>query len=77
MKPLIEVDPADVADAVLRMATRRRGTQTVPAPLGAPVRTSRLLPSNIWYRPERFAGLDTAYTHADPAARAVYHNRVV
>ncbi|MDV6013075.1 SDR family oxidoreductase [Haloechinothrix sp. LS1_15] len=70
------VDPTDVAEAVVHAATTRKPKLTVPTRLGALLAVASLLPPGAQQLLERFTRLDTAFLHADPQARATYHNRL-
>jgi len=76
MRPLIEVEADDVATRIVKIASRGGSTATVPSVVGPLVKLSRVLARKPRHALERVAGLDKAYTQADPALRAPYHNRV-
>jgi NAD(P)-dependent dehydrogenase (short-subunit alcohol dehydrogenase family) len=76
MRPVIEVEPDDVAARIVQIAARRGSTMTVPRAVGPLVRLSRMLARRPRQALERIAGLDKAYTQADTALRAAYHQRI-
>ncbi|WP_205874214.1 SDR family NAD(P)-dependent oxidoreductase [Mycobacterium camsae] len=74
--PVSEVDPDDVAAAVVDAVERERDRVVVPRALGAMLAVMALIPTGPRQRLERAAGLDTAFTATDVAARARYHARL-
>jgi len=74
--PVSEVDPDDVAAAVVDAVERERDRVVVPRALGAMLAVMGLIPTGPRQRLERAAGLDTAFTATDVAARARYHARL-
>lgn len=76
VRPVVATTPARVARAIVDGVSRRRDVVTAPRGLRTLFTAADLLPTRLRRRAERFAGLDTAYTQADPAARAAYHARL-
>ena len=74
---LSTVDPEDVARAVVRAVATGRRRVTVPRRLGAVLAVVGVLPAPLKAAAFRVTGADTAYTQADPAARARYHARIL
>lgn len=74
--PVSEVDPDDVAAAVVDAVERERDRVVVPRALGTMLAVMGLIPTGPRQRLERAAGLDTAFTATDVAARARYHARL-
>ena len=75
-RPLTDVDPEDVAEAIVAAVTHRRRRVAVPAVLGVVLKSMSVLPERARLRLERFAHFDTAFTDVDPDTRARYHRRI-
>lgn len=76
MERIAAVDPDDVARAIASVVQTPRTRVSVPRSLEAVVAVRSLLPSSVSRRLDRLVGLDSAFTQADPAARARYHQRL-
>jgi len=76
VRPMTDVEPEDVAAAVVAVVGTRRATAVVPARLGVMLKTTSLLPDGIRHRIGRAAHFDAAFTDLDPQARAAYHRRI-
>lgn len=76
MRPIAEVEPEDVADAIVEAVGTDRLRVVVPKALGATLKAMAVLPDRprIWV--ERVAKFDTAFTKVDAATRDAYHRRV-
>ncbi|BBZ14422.1 SDR family oxidoreductase [Mycobacterium branderi] len=76
LRPIGEVDPGDVAAAIVTAVGARRARVTVPKALGAMIKTMSLIPERTRNRISHAAHFDTAFTNVDPHARDVYHRRI-
>ncbi|MEV5003979.1 SDR family oxidoreductase [Nocardioides sp. LML1-1-1.1] len=76
IRPLAEVDPEDVARAIVGTVGSRRTRVSVPRPMGALLKTMSLMPDGARQFSERLARFDSAFTKTDPVARAAYHQRI-
>ncbi|MEV0670825.1 SDR family NAD(P)-dependent oxidoreductase [Mycobacterium sp. NPDC050441] len=70
------VEPEDVARAITSVVATRRTRVSVPRSLDSVVAVRSLLPFALRQRVDRFVGLDSAFTQADPATRRLYHQRL-
>lgn len=77
VRPVSEVDPEDVASAVVDAVVRGRDKVVVPRSLGVLLGAVQLLPTRARSRLERLAHLDAAFTATDSEARARYHGRIL
>lgn len=76
MERFAAVEPDDVAQAIISVLETRRTRVSVPRSLDTAVAVRNLLPLSLSRRLDRLVGLDSAFTQADPAARARYHHRL-
>jgi NAD(P)-dependent dehydrogenase (short-subunit alcohol dehydrogenase family) len=76
VRPMTDVQPGDVAATVVGVIGSRRTKAVVPARLGVMLKTAGLLPEGIRFRIGRAAHFNSAFTEADPQARAAYHRRI-
>ncbi|WP_066898087.1 SDR family oxidoreductase [Mycolicibacterium houstonense] len=76
MERVAAVEPDDVAHAIRAAVTVERTRVSVPRSLETVVAVRNLLPNSLSWRLDRLVGLDSAFTQADPAARARYHQRL-
>lgn len=76
LEAALAVGPEDVGHAIVRAVARRQAHVTVPRRFGALLRVNSLLPSRLRAGFERLTGADRAYSHADEAVRAGYHQRL-
>lgn len=71
-----DVEPSDVAAAVVAVVGTRRTRVVVPRRLGALLKTMALLPDRVRHRLGHATHLDTAFTNVDPQVRERYHRRI-
>ncbi|OBB44455.1 SDR family oxidoreductase [Mycolicibacterium fortuitum] len=76
IRPISEVEPEDVAAAVVAAVGSHRTRVAVPRTLGAMIKIASGLPDRLRHRISAAAHFDTAFTHVDPAAREAYHRRL-
>jgi NAD(P)-dependent dehydrogenase (short-subunit alcohol dehydrogenase family) len=76
IRPIAEVEPDDVAAAIVAAVGSHRTRVAVPRTLGAMLTIASGLPANVRHRLSHAAHFDTAFTHVDPAARETYHRRL-
>ncbi|MEN4400802.1 SDR family oxidoreductase [Mycolicibacterium senegalense] len=76
IRPIAEVEPEDVATAIVAAIGTHRTTLAIPRALGAMIKITTGLPDRIRHRISAAAHFDTAFTHVDPAAREAYHRRL-
>lgn len=76
IRPIAEVEPEDVAAAIVSAVGSRKNTVAVPRALGAMIKVASGLPDSVRHRLSRTAHFDTAFTHVDAEARAAYHRRL-
>lgn len=76
IRPIAEVEPDDVAAAIVAAVGSHRTRVAVPRTLGAVVKIASGLPDRVRHRLSRAAHFDTAFTHVDPGAREAYHRRL-
>ncbi|SIS22543.1 SDR family NAD(P)-dependent oxidoreductase [Williamsia sterculiae] len=77
LAPAIVAEPEDVAVAIVRVVTTAHGgLVSVPRQAGATIKVLQNIPRRPRIAIERFAGLDTAFAHADHSARERYHRRI-
>ena len=74
---LTDVEPSDVAAAVVGVVGTRRTRVVVPRRLGVMLKTMALLPDRARHRIAHAAHLDAAFTNVDPQVRERYHRRIV
>jgi NAD(P)-dependent dehydrogenase (short-subunit alcohol dehydrogenase family) len=77
VQPISEVEPDDVAAAIVRAVVHGKGKVVVPQALGAMIKVMGALPDGARHWISRAAHFDTTFTHTDPAVRAAYHRRLV
>ncbi|ORA22608.1 SDR family oxidoreductase [Mycobacterium aquaticum] len=71
-----EVEPEDVASAIVSAAGGRRVTVTVPRVFGGTLRTMSVLPVRARHWLEHATHADTAFTDVDAGVRRRYHDRL-
>ncbi|WP_396902085.1 SDR family oxidoreductase [Mycolicibacterium sp.] len=76
IRPIAEVEPEEVAGAIVAAVGSPRTTVAVPRALGVIIKVASGLPDRLRHRISHAAHFDTAFTHVDPAARAAYHRRL-
>lgn len=76
VRPVSEVEPEDVAAAIVASVGSRRTTVAVPRPLGAVIKIASTLPDRLRHRVMQAARFDTAFVDVDPVARAAYQDRL-
>ncbi|MEV0669719.1 SDR family oxidoreductase [Mycobacterium sp. NPDC050441] len=76
VRPIAEVEPEDVAAAIVAAVGSHRTTVAVPRALGAMIKIASGLPDWVRHRLSHAAHFDTAFTHVDPGAREAYHRRL-
>lgn len=76
LETMLAVEPDEVASAIVRAVDRRTSQITVPRRFGALLTVNSVLPSRLQQAFERRTGADRAYSHADPAQREQYHQRL-
>ena len=76
-RPLTDVEPNDVATAIVGVVGTDRTRRVVPRRLGVVLKTMALLPDRSRHRLAHAAHLDTAFTNVDPQVRESYHRRIV
>ncbi|MEN4447086.1 SDR family NAD(P)-dependent oxidoreductase [Mycobacterium sp. SM3041] len=76
MERFAAVAPEDIAQAITSVVATKRTRVSVPPSLNTVVAVRNLLPYQVRQRLDRIVGLDSAFTQADPAARARYHRRL-
>lgn len=76
IRPIAEVEPEDVATAIVAAIGTHRTTLAIPRALGAMIKITSGLPDRIRHRISAAAHFGTAFTHVDPAAREAYHRRL-
>jgi NAD(P)-dependent dehydrogenase (short-subunit alcohol dehydrogenase family) len=76
VRPIGEVEPEDVAAAIVTAATSSRAMITVPKTLAAMIKTMSLIPARARYRIGHAAHFDTVFTNVDANAREAYHRRI-
>jgi short-subunit dehydrogenase len=72
-----DVEPADVAAAVVAVVGTRRTRVVVPRRLGALLKTAALLPGRARHRVSHVLHFDAAFINTDPQLRENYHRRIV
>jgi len=70
------VEPEDVAEAVVKVIGKPRPRTVVPAGLGRQLKILGLLPDRMRQAAGRRMGLDTVFLDYDPAARKAYDERI-
>lgn len=73
---LATAEPDDVATAIVEAVRTDRAKVTVPAALGALLKSSSLLTDRARFRFAHAIGFDQLVTGGDPVARAAYHRRI-
>lgn len=76
VRPVAEVEPEDVAAAIVASVGSRRTKVAVPRSLGAVIKVASTLPDRLRHRAMQAARFDTAFVDVDPAARAAYQDRL-
>ncbi|MGB5795284.1 MAG: SDR family oxidoreductase [Mycolicibacter algericus] len=76
LRPIGEVEPEDVAAAIVAAVGTRQVRATVPKVLGAMLKTMSVLPTRARHRIEHAAHFDTVFTKVDAQVREAYHRRV-
>lgn len=76
VRPITDVEPADVAAAVVASVGSRRGKVVVPRRLGVMLNAMDLLPVGVRHRIGHLAHFDTAFTKVDAQTRERYHRRI-
>ena len=77
IRPVTEIEPEDVAAAIVGVIGSRRATVVVPRALGSMLTVMALLPARVRRRLEHAAHLDTAFTKVDSEMRERYHQRIL
>jgi NAD(P)-dependent dehydrogenase (short-subunit alcohol dehydrogenase family) len=70
------VDPEDIAATIVSVVGTTRMRAVSPKVLGATLKVSAMLSERGRLRFERLTKFDQAFTQADPATRAKYHERI-
>lgn len=76
VRPIAEVEPEQVAAAIVAVVGAGKSKVAVPRALGAMLKVASGLPDRTRHGIFRAAHFDTAFTHVDPAARETYHRRL-
>ncbi|GBE66952.1 putative short-chain dehydrogenase/reductase [Mycobacterium sp. MFM001] len=76
VRPITDVEPEDVAAAVVAVIGSGRTTLVVPRRLGIVLRAMDLWPERARNGMARLARFDAAFTHVDPQLREAYHRRI-
>lgn len=76
VRPIAEVEPEDVAAAIVSAVGSRRTTVAVPRALGVMIKVAAGLPDRVRHRLSHVAHFDTAFTDVDPGVREAYHRRL-
>lgn len=76
IRPISEVEPEDVASAIVAAVGSHRTRVAVPRTLGAMIKIISGLPDGLRHRISHAAHFDTAFTHVDPGVREAYHRRL-
>ncbi|MFV8165087.1 SDR family oxidoreductase [Mycobacterium sp. 134] len=76
IRPISEVEPDDVAAAIVAAVGSHRTRVAVPRTLGVVMKIASGLPDRVRHRLSHAAHFDTAFTHVDPGAREAYHRRL-
>lgn len=76
IRPIAEVEPEDVASAIVTAVGSHRTRVAVPRALGVIIKMASGLPDGLRHRINHAARFDTAFTHVDPGAREAYHRRL-
>ncbi|BAX97284.1 putative short-chain dehydrogenase/reductase [Mycobacteroides stephanolepidis] len=76
LRPIGEVEPKEVAAAIVSAAKRPQIKITVPKVLGGILKTMSLIPMRARHRIEHVAHFDTVFTNVDVNAREIYHRRI-
>ncbi|TVY00948.1 SDR family oxidoreductase [Mycolicibacterium porcinum] len=76
IRPISEVEPEDVASAIVAAVGSHRTRVAVPRTLGAMIKIASGLPDRLRHRISHAAHFDTAFTHVDPEVREAYHRRL-
>lgn len=75
-RPFTDVEPADVAAAIVGVVGTRRSRVVVPRRLGLLLKTTAAFPERIRHRFGRLLRFDAAFTDTDPLLRENYHRRI-
>lgn len=75
IRPVAEVEPEDVARAIVAVIGTTKTQVTVPRALGAMLTMMSLVPDAPRQSIQRAAKFDTAFSHMDANARAAYERR--
>jgi len=73
---LSTVDPEDIAATIVSVVGTRKIRAVCPKALGRTIKFASLLPEGGRLGFERITKFDQAFTHADAATRAAYHQRL-
>ncbi|MGB8406782.1 MAG: SDR family oxidoreductase [Mycobacterium sp.] len=76
VRPISEVEPEDVAAAIVTAVGRSKTKVAVPQALGTMIKVMGALPDAARHWIAHAAHFDTTFTHTDPVARAAYHRRL-
>lgn len=76
IRPIAEVEPEEVATAIVDAVGGRRAKVSVPRALGTMIKIASGLPDGVRHRISHAAHFDTAFTDVDPAVREAYHRRL-
>lgn len=76
VRPISEVDPEQVAEAVVAVVGTSRSSVAVPRTLRALIGMGDVVGERLRHRVLRAAGFDSAFVQVNPAARAAYHQRI-
>lgn len=76
LRPITDVEPEDVAAAVVAAVGSRRATVVVPRRLGPMLKAMDLWPDRIRNWVGHVAHFDDTFTAMDPQVREAYHRRI-
>ncbi|OLO99028.1 short-chain dehydrogenase [Mycolicibacterium porcinum] len=76
VRPLTDVEPEDVADAIVGAVVSGRAKVAVPRGLGYVIKAASAIPDSLRHKAYRVAHFDTAFTKVDASARQAYHRRL-
>lgn len=76
VRPLTDVEPEDVADAIVGAVVSGRPKVAVPRGLGYVIKAASAIPDSLRHKAYRAAHFDTAFTKVDASARQAYHRRL-
>lgn len=76
IKSLTDVEPGDVAVAIVGVVGTRRTRVFVPRRLGVLLKTTAMFPEHARHRIGRVLHFDAAFINTDPQLREIYHRRI-